>query len=186
MEPITTAALISGGASLLGGLFGRSGVSSQNAANAKQAQLNRDFQERMSSTSHQRAVTDLRAAGLNPILSATKGGASTPSGAQAQMQSELEPIANSAQQTAQILAQMQLVKAQTRKTNQEANILGPKAAVYGRLEKIIDSILPSDATSAKDVLDVATQKIKAKGNEYAKGNTKEPMQIRITKGANQK
>jgi len=64
------------------------------AFNAEQAQITRDFnsaqalkqmefQERMSNTAHQRAIQDLRTAGLNPILAATHGGASSPIGASA-------------------------------------------------------------------------------------------------------
>jgi len=57
-----------------------------NRDNKKIAREQMSFQERMSSTSHQREMADLRAAGLNPNLSAGGSGSSSPSGASATMQ----------------------------------------------------------------------------------------------------
>lgn len=69
-----------GGQDALDYISGKKAMEYNSAEAAKQ----REWEERMSNTAHQREVADLQAAGLNPVLSATGGmGASTPSGASA-------------------------------------------------------------------------------------------------------
>lgn len=75
------------------------------AFNAEQSQLNRDWQEYMSGTAHQREVNDLIAAGINPVLSANSGAswqsvgnaAADPTGAQGLMNLALTRMNNEAQ-----------------------------------------------------------------------------------------
>lgn len=83
------------GAVVKGGL-GYFGTQQTNAANAYQAQLNRDFQAGQTGTAYQRAVADMKAAGLSPMLAYSQGGASSGSGSQAVMQDKLGSLASGA------------------------------------------------------------------------------------------
>ena len=145
---------------LLGGaVLSGAGQDSANRTNMQMSEDQMKFQERMSNTSHQREVSDLRAAGLNPLLS-VNAGASTPQGSMAQVKSVTDGAITNAKeamlmgsQLGQMKAQTDLLDAQKRNTDMDTLVKSkgvPEAEIKNDIFDLIRPSIQSIKGSAND------------------------------------
>lgn len=108
---------------LIGGALGSSAQKKANKANIALQREQQSWEERMSNTSWQRGMEDMRAAGMNPMLAFSQGGASTPnvSAATVDPVDAMGKSVSSAATKAMQLAQIQLTQQQARKASAEAD-----------------------------------------------------------------
>lgn len=124
-------AIIGGGAGFfIGGPAGAAAGASiggqwdANQQNKASAQAQMDFQERMSNTSYRRGMADMRAAGLNPMLAYSQGGASTPSGAMATLDNIAKDVPSTALGAMQLKLNTEQVAAGVAKTKSDVLVNG--------------------------------------------------------------
>lgn len=118
-----TASLIGTGAQLAGGIIA-------NEQNRGESTKQRAFQRYMSNTAYQRGVADLRAAGLNPMLAYTQGGASTPQGGQTQFNNAAEGMSSTALEHRRLTQEQQVQKVAMQKTAQDTLTSAAQARLY--------------------------------------------------------
>lgn len=134
-----------------------------NKTNIAEAEKNRLFQEEMSNSAWQRGTTDMIAAGLNPMLAFSQGGASTPGGSQATVQPEEGAAMKGLSKTVLDVVGMANTNSATDKIKSETALTNEATKEKAMSNKIMEQGMPAALKGAE-----AVQKKKA-GSSMVEG-----------------
>lgn len=135
--------------SAVSGVSSLFGASKQNSSAKQIAAENNRLAVELASNQHQREVADLKAAGLNPILSAGGGGSAVPQLTAAPVQNELagaSEAVNTGLRSAQVKAQLDNLKADTALKSENATLAKENQGVATEMrQKTVTDYWKADA-----------------------------------------